>query len=81
VHEVTLFFPFFHQCQLLFFLTPWIKQSFNLGEKDFSILPRLLGKTNYTPLFPQNDFPLLNQRVKHRERCKIVKSVTPSGKI
>jgi hypothetical protein len=27
------------------FLTLWIKQSGNLGEKDFSILPRLLGKT------------------------------------
>ena len=29
-------------------LTPLIKQSFNLGEKYFSILPRLLGKTSYT---------------------------------
>jgi hypothetical protein len=41
------------------FLTPWIKQSGNLGEKDFSFLPRLLGKTGNTNVFPQNCFPLL----------------------
>ena len=41
-------------------LTPWIKQSINLGEKYVSILSRLQGKTSYTPFFPQNCFPLLN---------------------
>jgi hypothetical protein len=41
------------------FLTPWIKKLGNLCEKDFSILPRLLGKTSYTRFSPPNCFPLL----------------------
>ena len=42
------------------FLTSWINLSVNMGEKTFSILPKLLGKTSYTSIFPQICFPLLN---------------------
>ena len=31
----------------------------NSGEKDFSILPRLLGKTSYTCFFPTNIFSIV----------------------
>jgi hypothetical protein len=37
-----------------------VTTSLKQGEKDFSILPWLQGKTSYTPFFPQNCFPLLN---------------------